>query len=311
MEKIVIFGVGNQYKMHKILLKSKYEIVAYLDNKIKEFEDGNCLRTESISDLEYDFMVITPVDYKPIYNQCLKLGIEKKKIVLLDLIPELYLKRSCGVEYYGQHYEDLIILAIFGYIGIDRPSYMDLGANHPYNISNTALMYRGGCRGINVDANTETINLFNIVRPDDCNINVGVAVKAGSMLFYKFSDTCGLNTFSKKDADNMSNTFGVNINEVVELPVVTLKMLIDEYCGGNFPDYLDCDIEGYDYDVLKSYNLSINGPKVLCVEVRTKEFLKFDMLMGDYDYFRFCKIGENSIYVKEEFRRILRIERED
>src|SRR5579871_5884717 len=54
---------------------------------------------------------------------------------------------------YSQHGEDMIFANIFHIIGIEKPSYMDIGAYHPINISNTAYFYAKGSRGVNIDAN--------------------------------------------------------------------------------------------------------------------------------------------------------------
>ncbi len=65
-------------------------------------------------------------------------------------------QRFGGVTH-AQHGDDIIIRAVFDNLGIDNPSYLDIGAHHPTNISNTKLFYDAGSRGINVEANP---NLF-------------------------------------------------------------------------------------------------------------------------------------------------------
>ena len=95
------------------------------------------------------------------------------------------------------------------------------------------------------------------------------------------------------------------IQETIELPVTTLEKIVQEYCPEGFPDFLDCDIEGLDYSVLDSYDLRGNGPKVICVEVRWPDMEKFDQMLGAKGYFRFCRIGENNIYVRNEYAGIV------
>ena len=72
-----------------------------------------------------------------------------------------------GSRTYAQHGDDLAILNIFDMIGITRPSYLDIGAHDPFKISNTALLYLRGSRGINVEANPRLIEAFRVQRPDD------------------------------------------------------------------------------------------------------------------------------------------------
>ena len=51
-----------------------------------------------------------------------------------------YAKKS-----FSQCGEDLIVDYVFKARGVGRPSYLDIGAHHPYWLSNTALFYERGC----------------------------------------------------------------------------------------------------------------------------------------------------------------------
>ena len=54
--------------------------------------------------------------------------------------------------------------------------YVDVGAFDPYRYSNTALLATYyGWSGINIDANPESIERFNEVRPNDTNILAAVS----------------------------------------------------------------------------------------------------------------------------------------
>src|SRR5690606_9910227 len=61
---------------------------------------------------------------------------------------------------YSQHGEDLLILNLFDQLQIKNPSYLDLGAHHPTDISNTKLLYDRGSRGVNIEANRHLIEAF-------------------------------------------------------------------------------------------------------------------------------------------------------
>lgn len=73
-------------------------------------------------------------------------------------------------------------------MGIKKPSYIDIGAHHPYEISNTAIFYMNGCRGVNVEANPNLIDEFYKERPDDINICCGVGNHPGKMPFYMIDE---------------------------------------------------------------------------------------------------------------------------
>lgn len=299
-EKVIVFGVGNNWKIYGCDIKRKYEVIGYIDNN---YEKLGCdvKAVETILNVEYDKVIVMPNYYDEMVSQLITLGVSKEKIIVYRTSSHSYERETIGTICYGQHYEDLIIAAIFGQIGVEKPSYMDLGANHPLMLSNTALLYEGGCRGINIEANPNLISEFNRLRPEDINLNIGISTTEGVLPYYKFDESSGLNTFSKREADAVSNDL-IFVKEIVELPAKKLSTVIDKYCNKTFPDFLDCDIEGLDYDVLNDFDLLNNGPKVACIEVRKNEIEKFDEMMEKNDYFRFCRMGANNIYVKNIYR---------
>jgi hypothetical protein len=59
---------------------------------------------------------------------------------------------------YSQCGEDIIINFILTCLKIDKPTYMDIGAHHPFRFSNTALFYEAGCHGINIEPDPTYLN---------------------------------------------------------------------------------------------------------------------------------------------------------
>ena len=56
-------------------------------------------------------------------------------------------------------------------------TYLDLGCFHPIRQNNTYLFHKIGWKGINIDLNPLTIELFNIARPNDLNLCVAISKK--------------------------------------------------------------------------------------------------------------------------------------
>ena len=79
-----------------------------------------------------------------------------------------------GTVTHGDHAEDVILKVMFDVLGIERPSYIDIGAFDPFHMSNTVLLYDTGSRGINVDANPKLMGAFRKHRPEDVNLNCAV-----------------------------------------------------------------------------------------------------------------------------------------
>lgn len=204
-----------------------------------------------------------------------------------------HLDQHFGHLTYSQHGEDLMICNLFALMKIKNPSYLDIGAHHPFNISNTALLYARGSRGVNVEANPNLIYEFKKNRPLDKTLSVGIGIESAYKDFYMFDDFSGLNTFVKDEA--------FKINKVINLYVCTMNDIVNVHCEERFPDFLTMDVEGLDYNILRYADFSKSNPKIICVEVRKNDTTKFQKMMGKKEYFLHCRMGENLIFIKERY----------
>jgi FkbM family methyltransferase len=166
---------------------------------------------------------------------------------------------------YSQSGEDLIVKYIFDSIGIKTPSFIDVGAHHPYYLSNTALFYENGCRGINIEPDPKLFINFNKDRKLDINLNIGISDKKGELDFYIISSPT-LNTFSKVVAENYVHEGSYVINKIQKIKVETIRNLINKYSRGKFPEFLSLDAEGVDEIIIKSIEFNNNYPIVICIE---------------------------------------------
>jgi FkbM family methyltransferase len=205
---------------------------------------------------------------------------------------------------YSQHGEDLVFASLFEQLGIKRASYLDIGAHHPLHCSNTALLYNGGSRGVNVDANPDVMPEFHRLRPSDININVGVGPEPGVMTFYRIDALSGRNTFSREAALRFVGDHPqFNISDELQIPVVTLNQLVDQYCEGQFPHLLSLDAEGLDYAILESTSFATSSPAVICVETysaagqRSGDIIRLLELRTFVPYVR---MGENVLFLRRE-----------
>ena len=60
------------------------------------------------------------------------------------------------------------------FYGIEDEFYVDVGAFHPIDRSNTRFLKSMGWRGINVDANYVNVNRFFVMNADDFNLNYAI-----------------------------------------------------------------------------------------------------------------------------------------
>lgn len=214
---------------------------------------------------------------------------------------------SKGKRSFSQCGEDLLVNYVFNLRNIQYPTYLDIGANHPFFLSNTALFYQKGCRGVNVEANPGLIAEFRLFRRKDINLNVGVGPADDEMDFYVINDPT-LSTFSKTEADQLAATGKYTIQSVEKVKLTTVDKIIQQYCNGLFPDFLSIDVEGLDYDILRSIDFDKYWPKVICVEAaeyspvgagtRRTDIIDFLVSKGYYEY---ANTNLNAIMVKNEF----------
>lgn len=212
--------------------------------------------------------------------------------------------RGCGQRWgdltYAQHSDDLVIINLFELMGIDKPTWIDVGANHPFAISNTALLYSRGCRGVNIEANPDLMPEFYKHRPDDKNINVGIAPASGEFNFYLFRDGDGLNTFDPLERDQTIAS-GNPVKEVISIHCMTLNMAVDLYCDGKWPNLLSMDVEGLDFDILSKAQFPIlGGPDLVCVETRRHASQKMTDMMHSKGYALVIRMAENLIFARQD-----------
>jgi FkbM family methyltransferase len=200
---------------------------------------------------------------------------------------------------YSQNGEDLLFAALFDRMGIARPSYLDVGANNPLACSNTALLYRRGSRGVNIDASPDAIQLFAEQRPDDTNVNVGVGAANGDLTFYRIDAYSGRNSFSRAVVDQFIAENPIfRITDQIVVPVITLDRAIATYCGGKYPDLLSIDAEGLDLDILAAASFA-NRPKILCVEGGEQDE-PIEALLTERGFRMLLHMGANAIYVDRD-----------
>lgn len=168
---------------------------------------------------------------------------------------------------YSQEGEDMILNRLFGEC---KPGfYVDVGAHHPKKYSNTFFFYKRGWRGINIDAMPGSMKLFNILRTRDINIEQPIASEKKLLTYYMFNESA-LNGFSKdlSEQRSASNKRSYIVKEKIDMQTCTLENILDK----NLPkdcqiDFLSIDVEGLDFDVLKSNNFEKYNPRIILVEM--------------------------------------------
>jgi FkbM family methyltransferase len=163
---------------------------------------------------------------------------------------------------FSQHGEDRVVLNYFN----NRPGfYVDVGANHPFRISNTYLLYLNGWRGITVEPMPHLSQKHRLYRPNDRHFNVGAGAQDGTMKLYELIPNV-LTTFDEEVASAHVNSGRAVLSSNPEIPVRTIASLRREVQAQEHIDFLNVDCEGYDLKALEGVGWSMTKPTLICVE---------------------------------------------
>jgi FkbM family methyltransferase len=206
---------------------------------------------------------------------------------------------------YAQSGEDLIVNFIFSCLHIDKPSFIDIGAHHPFYLSNTAFFYNKGCRGINIEPNPYLIRAFNKFRRKDINLNIGISDNNEELIYYIMSPPT-MSTFSLNEAERLEKETSIRKVEQKNILVKHINTVLDEYNSGIFPDFLSLDVEGYEDRILNTIDFENKYPKVICLETITysennKEKKEVELInfLINKGYFVYGDTYINTIFVRD------------
>ena len=141
--------------------------------------------------------------------------------------------------------------------------YVDIGCGHPIKNNNTYLLNKRGWKGINIDLDEENIDLFNIYRKKDENINIAVSNDNKEVDLYFYHSKSAINTISKEAANYQK----AKVSSVKRVKSKTLnEILINSKFKGVQIDFLSIDVEGSELLVLKNFDFKKYSPKIIVVE---------------------------------------------
>lgn len=214
-----------------------------------------------------------------------------RKFIFFFIKPEIRVVNKYNT--YSQAGEDRVLTFLFIDKKISKLSYLDIGTNDPINANNTYLFYSRGYRGVCVEADSSIIPLIKDKRAEDIIIHAGISVSDKKMAdFYKF-EAKGLNTFDKEEALRRESFGNNKIKEIVKVPLIGINQIIRENFK-TYPDFISIDIEGLDYEVLKSLDFVKYPIPVICAETCT--YSENHIRKKDYSIIDFLKTKGYEVY---------------
>ncbi len=202
---------------------------------------------------------------------------------------------------YSQCGEDILISFVLDMLLGSRPKiYLDIGANHPFHLSNTALLYQEGGRGHLVEPDPRLASLLKKRRPRDTVLQVGVHFSGAEEAPFFVLNPPTLNTFSYSEMKR-STAMGHTVADTVIVKLENINSVLDRV--GEL-DFLNIDIEGLDQAVLEMINWDKHRPTCICVETLSydvfeepKKVTGIAKLMIDSGYILYADTYINSIFV--------------
>jgi FkbM family methyltransferase len=200
---------------------------------------------------------------------------------------------------FSTSFEDVRVKEILARLQIDKPFYMDIGVCHPAANNNTFTFYGTG-RGVLVEPNPVMAELIREYRPNDTLINAGATDgEDGKLTYVSYPLRPGHNHFLRD-----GETFGENDSfkaDLIDIPVKNINGILEGVHAEEL-DFLSVDIEGLDYQVMKSIDTEKFRVKVICIEYAGSPYGQwmFKKLMQEKGYVHYWSTWENHIYVRED-----------
>jgi FkbM family methyltransferase len=173
--------------------------------------------------------------------------------------------------------------------------YVDIGAHHPLKHSNTALLHIKGWQGVTVEPQLDGFRAFQRFRPHATNLRVAIHNQADSVTLYKFRGGLSSTTMEER-VEDMRQSKEVVGEEVV--PALSLNAVFERHVPeGIHVNYLSVDIEGYDTEAIRAFDLGKYRPDVVCIEIHRPDMTA----LGDHPAVRYMSEHGYQLYAVNIF----------
>ncbi|MBA3669037.1 MAG: FkbM family methyltransferase [Sphingomonas sp.] len=197
---------------------------------------------------------------------------------------------------FSQNFEDVYIFRAFS--GIADGFYIDAGAFDPIVDSVTKMLYDLGWSGINLEPGP-SFPTFSC-RTRDINLPLALTGEEGKVRFYYNAEDPGTSTTS--DSNRATDSSAIRDYEIAS---TTLEAVVRAHAADRHIHFLKLDIEGAEWDVLRSTNWREIRPELILVEssmpyTNIRRDHGWSEHMKSFDYEDVFFDGINTYYLRAE-----------
>lgn len=226
----------------------------------------------------------------------MKNNVKNKLFYYFYKLLKIYRNKKPSIHY-GEFGEDIFINRIFKDIKIGR--YVDVGCYHPFKGSLTAQLYKKGWNGINIDLSKSSIDLFNIARKKDINLNLAISDFDGETNYYENSPINQQNSLIKDNDDQIK----------IKIQCKRLSSILLKNNFYNF-EYLNIDVEGSEEKVVRGLDLVKFRPILITIEnnnLHIKEYMEREIynILIENNYIFIAKIGVTNFFLVDKYAKII------
>ncbi len=208
---------------------------------------------------------------------------------------------------YSQSGEDAILSYLLRAMRIpaETITYLDLGANHAMDLSNTYYFYSKGAKGVLVEANPKLIPELESVRHRDIVLNKCIDTVSGKKVKFYILNGDGLSTPDYQAAmDFCAANPELKIIDTVEVETITVMDIIKEHMKLP-PTILNVDIEGKEIEIINSIDFNECRPMFIVAEMisygttltHNSKNNTLSQLLVENGYEEYAFTGINSIFI--------------
>ena len=201
---------------------------------------------------------------------------------------------------FSEYFEDLILFTIVS--DIKNGFYIDVGAYDPNIVSVTKAFYLRGWNGINIEPQSNQIELFKKERPNDINLQLVIGKNERNTTFYVAGQS-----------STVKEKYAKKLNQSINIKMDTLENICRKYIPkGKEVDFCKIDVEGNERDVLLGYDFKNYRPKVFCIEstiplsfIPNHQLWEDILVNNSYTFVLQYKV--NRFYVNNDYPELLNI----